>query len=204
MRPARPKLLIATTNLGKLREYRGLLPGIPYEIISPTDAGITAAVEETGCSFEENARLKALAFARLSGLLTLSDDSGVQVDVLGGEPGVKSARYAGDNATDTQRVAFLLSKLKDVPWEKRTARVVCVIAIASPAGHVDIARGECRVIIATEPRGEYGFGYDPVLFVPEMGKTFAELPEEVKNRVSHRGRAAIKARRILLKMAGQL
>ncbi len=198
-----PKLLIGTNNAGKLREYRNLLRGIPYDITSLSEAGVTTEVEETGCTFEENARLKATELARLSGLLTLADDSGLEVDALAGEPGIMSARYAGENATDTERVRYLLGKLKDVPWEKRTARVVCIIAIATPAGRIEIARGEVELIIGNEARGTNGFGYDPVLFVPEIGKTFAELPEEVKDSVSHRGRAAVKARDILSRMAGE-
>lgn len=196
----RPLLLIATNNAGKLREYRSLLGGVAFDLVSLTDAGIKTDVPETGKTFEENARLKALAFSSLSKLLTLADDSGLEVDALGGEPGVMSARYAGDNATDADRIRFLLAKLKDVPQEKRTARFRCVIAIAKPKGLVGTCSGECEGYIALGPRGRFGFGYDPIFYFPELGKTMAELKPEVKDRVSHRGRAAVKAREILLKL----
>ena len=163
------------------------------------EQGITAEVDETGGSFEENARLKATVLARESGLLTLADDSGLEVDALGGEPGPLSARYAGEDATDEDRINYLLAKLKDVPEEKRTARFRCVIAIAAPDGTVELCSGECRGFITTTPRGEYGFGYDPVFYLPELGKTMAELPPEEKNRISHRAKAAEKARVLLMK-----
>ena len=193
----RRKLLIATNNAGKLREYRFLLAGVSLALVSPAEAGVTLDIEETGKTFEENARLKAQAFASASGLLTLADDSGLEVDALGGEPGVMSARYAGENATDSDRVLYLLSRLKGVPLERRTARFTCVIAIARPDGKIETCAGECPGVIALEPRGKQGFGYDPVFFMPDMGKTLAELPPAVKNRVSHRARAAAKARGIL-------
>jgi XTP/dITP diphosphohydrolase len=194
-------LFIATNNAGKLREYRLLLKGVPFALVSPRQAGVTLEIEETGNTFEENACLKAQAFARASGLLTLADDSGLEVDALGGEPGVMSARYAGKNATDADRVRYLLAKLKDVPMERRTARFVCIIAIASPDGRVKTCDGECTGVIAIEPRGEHGFGYDPAFFLPELGKTMAELTAALKNKVSHRARAAAKARVILESIA---
>jgi XTP/dITP diphosphohydrolase len=193
------KLLLATNNKGKVREYKKLLRGIPYQIVTPAEMGITTEVEEGGSSFEENARLKATAFARESGLLTLADDSGLKVDALGGEPGVLSARYAGEGASDEDRISFLLEKLKDVPEEKRGGRFRCVIAIASPEGTVELYSGECRGEIAVRPQGSHGFGYDPVFYLPELGKTMAELPPDVKNKISHRARAAAKAREALMK-----
>lgn len=195
---SRNKLLLATNNRGKVREYKSLFRGIPYEIVTPAKEGITTEVAETGNTFEANARLKANVLAKESGRLTLADDSGLEVDSLGGEPGVLSARYAGENATDSDRVKFLLDKLRGVPESERTARFCCVIAIASPGGRVEICSGECRGIITTSPRGYNGFGYDPVFYVPELGKTMAELPPEEKNKISHRARAAAKARDILL------
>jgi len=195
----RRKLLLATNNKGKAREYRNLLRGIPFDIVLPAEEGIIAEVEETGTSYEENASLKAEASAKPSGLLTLADDSGLEVDALGGEPGIRSARYAGEKATDTDRNNYLLEKLKDIPENKRTARFVCVIAIAIPGGKLTLFRGECRGVITTEPRGTQGHGYDPVFYVPELQKTMAELPIEEKNRVSHRARAAEKARAFLMK-----
>ena len=132
-----PKLLLATNNAGKVKEFRSLLQGIPFELVTPKDMGIDTEVEENGTTYEENARLKACALAKESGLLTLADDSGLEVDALNGEPGVMSARYAGKNASDAERVKYLLSKIKDVPKEKRTARFRCVIAIANrTAGRV--------------------------------------------------------------------
>ena len=192
------KLLIATTNRGKVREYKSLLHDIPFAPVSLTDEGITTVVEETGTTFKENAGLKAETIAAESRLLTLSDDSGIEVDALGGEPGVMSARYAGDDATDAERVEYLLSKMRDVPEGKRSARFRCVIAIADPDGEIEYFTGECEGIIPFEPAGELGFGYDPVLYIPELGKTIAELKPEVKNRISHRAIAAEKARKALI------
>ena len=194
------RLLLATNNKGKELEYRRLLSGVPFELVSPREMGITTEVEEVGDSFEENARLKATALAAESGLLSLADDSGLEVDALDGEPGTRSARYAGDNASDADRVNYLLSKLEGVPQEKRAARFRCVIAISTPQGDVEFCSGECEGFIALEPKGDKGFGYDPIFYLPELGKTMAELPPEVKNKVSHRGRAAMKARAILMTM----
>ena len=188
------KLLLATNNKAKVREYKSLLRGIPYEIVTLAEQGITTVVDEVGGSLEENARLKATALAAESGLLSLADDSGLEVDALGGEPGSLSARYAGEGASDIERINYLLARLKDVPQEKRTARFRCVIAIATPDGTVELCSGECRGFITLAPRGDHGFGYDPVFYLPELGKTMAELPLELKNQVSHRGQAARKAR----------
>ena len=193
------KLLLATTNRGKAREYRQLLHGLPFSIVTLSDEGITLEVAEKEPDFAGNARLKAVAYASMSGLLTLADDSGLEVDALNGEPGVRSARYAGDHATDDERVAFLLGKLNLVPPEKRTARFVCVIAIAAPDGQVKLCHGECPGFITSEPRGSNGFGYDPVFYLPEYEKTMAELPFETKNRISHRARAAEQVYAILKK-----
>ena len=196
-----PKLLLATTNQGKLREYQHLLSGLPFELVSPIKEGLDISVEESHSSYEENARLKATTYAVASHLIALADDSGLEVDALGGEPGIRSARAAGENASDKDRVTYLLNRLKAVPREKRTARFVCVIAIAIPGGKVEICRGECHGIIAFEPRGNNGFGYDPVFYFPEIGKTMAELPLDIKNQVSHRGHATRKARQVLEKLA---
>jgi len=191
------KLLLATNNKGKVHEYRSLLQSLPFELVTPAEEGITTTVSEVGGSLEENARLKATVFAAESRLPALADDSGLEVDALGGEPGRLSARYAGEGASDRDRVNYLLLRLKEVPWEKRSARFRCVIAIATPDGEAELCSGECRGIIAFEPRGEHGFGYDPIFYLPELNKTMAELPLEVKNRVSHRGRATRKAYRVL-------
>lgn len=193
------RLLLATNNRGKAREYKSLLSGVPFELVIPAEVGITTEVDEVGATLEENARLKATTLARESGLLALADDSGLEVDFLGGEPGPLSARYAGEGASDKERVDYLLKKLEGVPEEKRRARFRCVIAIATPDGEVELCEGECPGLITFEPEGERGFGYDPVFYLPELGKTMAELPPEQKNRISHRGRAAAKAREVLLK-----
>jgi XTP/dITP diphosphohydrolase len=198
----RPKLLLATNNAGKVKEYRSLLAGIPFDLVTPKELSIIMVVEETGATYRENARLKACALAAQSGLLTLADDSGLEVAALHGAPGVMSARYAGENATNDERITYLLSKLKDVPQEKRSARFYCMIAIAKPDGSAQFCDGECRGVIAFAPSGRQGFGYDPVFFLPEFGKTMAELLADVKNQISHRAIAAQKAKKLLLKIAG--
>ena len=174
-----------------------LLCGIPWELTDPLKEGIEVEVREEGRSFEENALLKARAYAEASGSAALADDSGLEVDALGGEPGVLSARYAGRHGDDGANIALLLHKLSGVPWERRKARFRCVIAIAGPLGYIELCEGICEGFIAFEPRGSGGFGYDPVFFVPEFGKTMAELPLEVKNKISHRAKAAFRAREIL-------
>ena len=191
------KLLLATSNPGKIREYRALLDGLGYRITTLAEEGITKVVTESGNSYEQNARLKATTYAKLSRLLTVADDSGLEVDALDGEPGIKSARFAGRAATDADRVTFLLARLDGVTWERRTARFKCLIAIATPDGQCQTCCGECPGIIALEAKGRNGFGYDPVFFLPEKGKTMAELPLETKNQISHRARASQKAHQIL-------
>jgi|TARA_B100000809_G_scaffold31708_1_gene27640 XTP/dITP diphosphohydrolase len=192
------RLLIATGNPGKMREYADLFQGIPFELVSLRDLGITHEVEETGETFEENAWLKASEYAAISGLLTLADDSGLEVDALSGEPGVRSARYGGDSCTsDEDRVELLLNNMKEVPWEERGARFRCVIAIAEPkssqATLIAQAEGFVAGMIQYSPQGDDGFGYDPVFYVPSHDKTMAQLPLEVKNEISHRANAAQKA-----------
>ncbi|MFC1912867.1 XTP/dITP diphosphatase [Chloroflexota bacterium] len=196
------KLLLATNNQGKVREYRILLQALPYELVTLAEQGITTKVSEEGDSMEENARLKATALAGEAQLLALADDSGLEVDALGGEPGILSARYAGEGASDRERVDYLLSRLKNVPWQQRSSRFRCVIAVATPQGEVELCSGECPGMIVFAPQGEQGFGYDPVFFLPELGKTMAELPLEVKNRVSHRAKAAEKVSWALERLGG--
>ena len=196
-----PKLLMATNNQGKAREYRHLLEGLPFQLVTPAEAGIDMTVDERYGTFEENAQLKATSYASLSRLIALADDSGLEVDALGGAPGIRSARFAGDEADDKDRVQHLLAKLKEVPWEKRTARFRCVIAIATPEGRTELCHGECPGVIAFEPKGDNGFGYDPAFYLPEFGKTMAELPPEMKNQVSHRAKAAREAYRMLEQLA---
>ena len=197
-----PKLLLATNNKGKVREYRHLLHDLPYELVTLAEQNITTVVAETGQSLEDNARLKATALAKESRLITLADDSGLEVDALGGEPGPLSARYAGEDASDKERVRYLLGRLEGVPWEKRKARFRCVIALAKPDGQVELCQGERRGYITFEPRGEQGFGYDPVFYLPELDKTMAELSLEIKNQVSHRGQAARQVYQKLERLTG--
>lgn len=184
------KLLLATNNAAKVREYQSLLSGLRFKLVTLPEQGITTGVSEVGGSLEENARLKATLLAAESRLVALADDSGLEVEVLGGAPGPLSARYAGEGASDRERISYLLAKLEGIPWEKRQARFRCVIAIATPQGRIDFCSGECHGFISFEPRGEAGFGYDPIFYLPELDRTMAELPLEVKNRVSHRGKAA--------------
>ena len=187
------RLLLATNNPGKAAEYRTLLEGCGWELVTPRDLGLELEVEEAGGDYAENARIKAEAFAKASGLVALADDSGIEVDALGGAPGPLSARFGGEHASDARRVALLLERLKGVPPERRSARFRCLIAIAQPGRKVSLFEGECEGQVAEEPRGESGFGYDPVFLLPERGLTIAELPPDEKNAVSHRGRAARQA-----------
>jgi XTP/dITP diphosphohydrolase len=196
------RLLLATSNRGKIAEYRQILNGLPYEFVGLKDLGINSDVKEDYSTYRENALHKAKEYAEISGLMTLADDSGLEVDALGGEPGVLSARYAGENATDMDRVDLLLANLKDVPLEKRTAKFVCVIALTLPGGKSELYYGECSGLITFEPAGENGFGYDPVFYFPGLEKSMAELPPEIKNRVSHRGKAAESVYKALKEYAG--
>ena len=197
------KLLVGSNNRGKLREYAELLRGIHFELTTLSEQGITEEVEESGSNLQQNAIGKATAYAKLSGLTTMADDSGLEVDALGGEPGPLSRRYAGDNVSDKERNYYLLAKLRNVPWEKRTARFRAVIAIATPDGKVKTAEGVCEGIIAFDSKGTGGFGYDPIFYLPELDKRMAELSLAEKNRISHRAKAAQKARRILERLAKQ-
>ena len=191
------KLLLATGNQAKVREYRSLLRSLPFRLVTLEEQGITTAVSEVGESLEENARLKAVTLAAESQLVALADDSGLEVDILGGEPGCLSARCAGEGASDEERISYLLARLEGVPREKRSARFRCVITIATPEGRVELCSGECRGLITIEPVGREGFGYDPVFYLPELAKTMAELSLEVKNRISHRGQAARQVPKVL-------
>jgi len=194
------KLLVATHNPGKVREYRELLAGLSLEVTYLDAEGITLEVEETGQTLAENAILKAMTYARASGLWTWADDSGLEVDALGGAPGVYSSRYAGPGATDADRYRKLLDALAGVPWDRRTARFRCTVALVTPGGDVRTVDGTCEGIIAFGPAGNSGFGYDPVFYMPEQGCTMAQLSAEVKNQVSHRGRAARAAAELLKEM----
>ena len=194
------KLLLATNNRAKVREYRSLLRDLHFKLVTLAEQGITTAVREVGESLEENARLKAVVLAAESQLVALADDSGLEVDVLGGEPGPLSARYAGDRASDKERISYLLARLKGIPWEKRSARFRCVIAIATPEVRIELCSGDCRGLITFEPRGKEGFGYDPIFYFPGLGKAFADLSFDDKNRVSHRGKAAREVPSVLARL----
>ena len=187
------KLLIGTTNKGKIKELVNLFKDAPFEITTLIEEGISQNVDEVGDTLEENAILKAKAYAQLSGLLTLADDSGLEVEALGGEPGHLSARYAAGASTDQEKLDYLLHKLQDIPWDHRQARFRCIIALAWPPGEVQIHEGLCHGRILKEPRGVSGFGYDPIFYLPELDKSMAELSQEEKNQISHRGQAARKA-----------
>jgi XTP/dITP diphosphohydrolase len=192
-------LLVATTNAGKLRELRSLLEPLGWTILSPVDAGTVLTVEETGSTFAENARLKATAYAQASGALTIGEDSGIEIDALGGEPGVYSARYHGLPDGPIKN-AHVLELLRDVPASRRGCRYVCSIVLQRPGGDEQVFEGRCAGRIAFEPAGNGGFGYDPIMLIPRLGKTMAELSEAEKNRLSHRGRAARKLARYLARI----
>ncbi len=179
-------IVIATRNNGKLREFRSLLASLKSGILSLMDASIALEPEETGLTFAENARLKALAYSRCTPFPVLADDSGLEVAALGGKPGIHSARYAGPEASDAERINKLLIELQG---KEREARFVCSLALAHDGVLILETEGECRGIIAKEPRGTNGFGYDPVFFFPSLGKTYAELTDAEKNLHSHRARA---------------
>jgi XTP/dITP diphosphohydrolase len=186
------KLLVATTNPGKLAEIAAFLGPLKIDILSLNDLHRPPAVAEDGATFEANALKKARTLAAFSGLATLADDSGLEVDALGGAPGVRSARYSGEGADDAGNNEKLLRELAGVPEERRTARFVCALALCAPPsarGGERLFRAECAGRIALEPRGKLGFGYDPLFFYPPLGRTFGELDRDAKSRVSHRGLA---------------
>ena len=182
------KVILASKNPHKLTELSAILSQHGFEIALESEYGLDIDVDETGTTFEENSLLKAEAVMKASGLPVLADDSGLMVDALDGAPGVYSARY-GHKSSDGERTAFLLENMKDVPDDKRTAKFVCVITCLWPDGRKIVARGECPGVITSEVHGENGFGYDPVFYLPELGMTYAELPSEQKNAISHRARA---------------
>jgi XTP/dITP diphosphohydrolase len=194
------RLLIATQNPGKAREFRQLLAplGPATAFYFPSDLGLQVEIAEDGDTYADNACQKALANARASGLLTLADDSGLEVDALDGAPGIHSARYTAGH--DADRVAALLAHLRNVPWAQRTARFRCVIAIATPSEELHTVEGLCKGLIALKPAGQEGFGYDPVFYIPEHDCTMAQLPQAEKNRISHRARAVEAAIPILRRL----
>lgn len=194
------QLLLASNNKGKLKEIQSLLADLPIRLLVPRDLGLKIEIDETGSTYRENAAMKARAFSNAAGLISLADDSGLEVEALGGAPGLHSARFSPmPGADDADRRRFLLTKLDDLPrpWK---ARFHCTTAIANPRGEVRFSEGYCEGEIIPEERGEGGFGYDPIFLLPKYGKTMAELDLEEKNRLSHRAKAVRAARTVLLTM----
>ncbi|MCH7950387.1 MAG: XTP/dITP diphosphatase [Candidatus Dadabacteria bacterium] len=181
------EVVLATGNKGKVKEFSNLLEGVFGEIISLSDLGSPPEVIEDGLTFRDNALKKAREIAQYSGKLTLADDSGLEVDALNGQPGVYSARYSGEGATDKTNIDKVLAKLGNNP--NRKARFVCVLALVDPNGEELVVEGFCEGVILSKPRGEGGFGYDPVFYLPDRRKTMAELEPELKNTISHRANA---------------
>ena len=198
---ARETLLIATNNAHKVTELRRILGALDVTLLTPADAGIAIDVDETGETFEENARLKARAFCAASGLPSLADDSGIEVDALDGRPGVRSARYGGDGLDDTGRTRLLLDELVDVPEEQRSCRYRVVLVLARPDGSEEVVDGSCEGRAAFAPEGTNGFGYDPIFFVPRFGRTMAQLSPDEKDAISHRGQATRRMANLLRERA---
>jgi XTP/dITP diphosphohydrolase len=191
------EVVIATHNEGKLREIKDILAPWGFKILSLKDFPGIPEIIEDGSTFAENAAKKAREVARQTGRLAIADDSGLVVDALQGKPGVFSSRYGGEKATDEQKFQKLLAEMSEIPEGKRQAAFVCTLAVAAPQGEVELLEGRCRGQIAFAPRGKHGFGYDPIFFLPELGKTMAEIDPEVKNRISHRARALEKLKELL-------
>jgi len=192
------KLVVATKNQGKLREVKALLADYPLEVLSLKDFPGLPEIEETGSTFAENALIKATTVAKQTGLLTLGDDSGLEVDCLDGRPGVLSARFAGEPASDWRNDQKLLALMAGIAPEKRTARFRCVVAIVEPTGQSYLAEGTCEGRIGYAMVGDQGFGYDPLFIIPESGLTLAQLDMASKNKISHRSQALKQAIPILL------
>ena len=193
----REKLLLATTNQGKVREIRDILEGLPLEILSLEEVLPETSCRERGRTFLENARAKSLYFSRKAGILTLAEDSGIEIDALGGHPGVRSARFSSPRPSDEKNNRKVLKLLSGVPRKERKASFVCTMVLSRNGKTVKEIRGEVRGLIVFEPKGGGGFGYDPLFYYPPLRKTFAELDLGTKNRVSHRGRALKKLKQYL-------
>ena len=187
------KLVLATSNPHKVRELRRLLACAGWDLVTPADLGLEMDVAEDGASFRENATLKAVAYAQACGLPALADDSGIEVQALAGGPGVYSARFGGPGLGDRDRMLLLLDRMQGVPWERRGSRYVCVVVLAWPGGRREAFEGVCHGVVALEPGGTGGFGYDPLFYFPEAGKTIAQMSEQEKDEVSHRGHAVRRA-----------
>ena len=191
------EIVLASRNRKKIEELKSLLADMPVEVRSLADFPDVPETPETGSTFAENAELKAKAAAQATGRIALADDSGLEVDALGGQPGILSNRFAGPEATDRDKYMRILELLEGVPDEERTARFKAAVAIVTPEGETVLVEGTCEGRIAREPRGENGFGYDPIFYLPDLGLTMAQLPASEKNRISHRGKALQGAKRVL-------
>ena len=191
-------LLLATTNTGKIKEFRLLLKKSRYALVTPEETGLCLSVTETGTSFRENALIKAKAYSTATNCLSLADDSGIEIDALGGLPGIHSARYGGPGLTDKDRVNLVLSNMIHVPWNLRKARFRTSIALAWPNGKYAVREGVLEGVIEFEPKGTFGFGYDPIFYVPSFQCTVAELSDVQKSQISHRSKAATKILKLLL------
>ena len=197
------RLVIASKNKHKIEEIKDILCAFDFHIISTDEAGLTdLEVVEDGETFEENSMKKAVTVMKATDCIALADDSGLEVDILENQPGVYSARFSGEGATDQQNNEKLLTLLQEVPIDKRQGRFVSVISLAFPDGRTLSVRGECPGVIGFESKGDHGFGYDPLFIVPEYKKTFGELGEEIKNKISHRAKALAKLQEVLEKMVG--
>ena len=192
------KIVFATTNEGKVKEIKEILKDFPIEVVSMKEMGITADIEENGATFEENSLIKARALVKLTGLPALADDSGLEVDYLNGEPGIYSARYLGRDTDYDYKNNYIIDKLSGAKGEERSARFVCVISLVLPDGREFVERGVVEGLIGYEQKGENGVGYDPIFYLPEYGKTSAELPPEEKNRISHRGKALTAMKKLIV------
>lgn len=193
------KLVAATNNKGKIKEIKAILGGLGFETVSQGELGLNLDVEETGTTFTENALLKARAAAQAAGIPAIADDSGLCVDALSGAPGVYSARYAGEGATDAMLIEKLLNNMEGVDKEKRGAKFVSAVAFVTPQGEEFIALGEAEGSITDAPFGEGGFGYDPIFYSTELGKTYAQMSAQEKNSISHRYRALMELKDVLEK-----
>ena len=192
------KIVFATANEGKVKEIKEILGDFPIEVVSMKEMGITADIEENGATFEENSLIKARALVKLTGLPALADDSGLEVDYLNGEPGIYSARYLGRDTDYDYKNKYIIDKLSEAKGEERSARFVCVISLVLPDGREFVEKGVVEGLIGYEQKGENGFGYDPIFYLPEYGKTSAELPPEEKNRISHRGKALTAMKKLIV------
>lgn len=192
------KIVFATANEGKVKEIKEILKDFPIEVVSMKEMGITADIEEDGTTFEENSLIKARALSKLTGLPALADDSGLEVDYLNGEPGIYSARYLGRDTDYDYKNNYIINKLSDAKEVERSARFVCVISLVLPDGREFVERGVVEGLIGYEQKGENGFGYDPIFYLPEYGKTSAELSPEEKNKISHRGKALSAMKKLIM------